>query len=811
MKILITLLLTVIICVTVSAQSDLSIKNRFRISGKIVEISSEKAVPYATIQVTNNKKETVTVEATDVLGDFTLYIKSPGSFLLKFDAMGYGADSLSVNITDPVTNIGIIKLTEGEQLTGVTVSAKKLIIKQEVDRVVYDVTNDPEAKRLKMADIMKKIPFMTFSAMDGKLKYLDNNISTILIDGKPNEMISGGRQFTMRLIKGDVMSKIEIIMPGTKDNPGERPIVNIVLARELPNGYAAQIESNGNSQNKIASNIDIITKFDKLYVSLVYGIDYQNRPKLENFTSKENLNEGALVYLQENKSISWGNSISHRFSVGTSFQITKMDNISLSLSTNKSLSNSKNNASSDNYNIQNELIDYQNSSSINKSIGKPKINGAFNYYHLFKNRSALSFSYNLTNSVSNNDYTLFTYKSDLINPDRQISSADNSTIDQTASFNFFRKYGTKHLIEANVSYTNREYSNSSDFEYWNYDNQNLETYSFRQEGLKYTQEVYRVHGRYGYMIKNFSLSVILSAEQMINRGIFFSTVNSKLDYKELNMFPSLLIVYRTKNNYKIALNYKTRTLRPNVNYLNPFINNSDPKNIIMGNPDLRAEYANAFTFSVLKTYENNVYLELFSTAEFIDNAIESITTLDNQNISTTTYGNINNKENYFARLSLSIKPFKWLYITNMGMVNYAKYTNTITRMMNSVKGFSYHGFFTAGLFKSTSIGGGVDISPQINSAQTKEVKYYSSVGFNISQTLVKNKLFLTLSLEDPFKRHRYISNVIGNRSFNMTTTREEQGRVLGFRLSWNFGRLRDRSSMPGSVGAPSDLARPALP
>jgi len=55
------------------------------------------------------------------------------------------------------------------------------------------------------------------------------------------------------------------------------------------------------------------------------------------------------------------------------------------------------------------------------------------------------------------------------------------------------------------------------------------------------------------------------------------------------------------------------------------------------------------------------------------------------------------------------------------------------------------------------------------------VKYFTSVEFYLSQTLVKDKLFMTLSFDEPFKRHRYISNVIGNNSFNMTTTREEPG------------------------------------
>lgn len=84
-------------------------------------------------------------------------------------------------------------LEEGELIEGAVVSTKELVMREEIDKLLYDVTKDPEAKDLKMTDIMKKIPFMTINALDGKLNYLGENIFTIYIDGKPNEMISGRR------------------------------------------------------------------------------------------------------------------------------------------------------------------------------------------------------------------------------------------------------------------------------------------------------------------------------------------------------------------------------------------------------------------------------------------------------------------------------------------------------------------------------------------------------------------------------------------------------------------------------------------
>lgn len=810
-KHLTALLLSAIICSNIYAQTNYSVKNQYKISGKILELSDGKAVPYATIQTYNNRNQIVTAVASDTSGCFSLYVKTAGKYLLKFYAMGYAQDSLDVNVAESITDIGTVNLqVVSVQLAGVTVSAKKLIMKDEFDRLVYDVTKDPEAKRVKMSDIMKKIPFMTTNA-DGKLKYLNNNVSVILIDGKPNEMISGGRQFPMHLIKGDVMSKIEIILPNTKDNPGEKPIVNIKLARNLPNGYATELTANGNTQNAIGGGVDFVTKLNnKIYISLTYGIDYQNKPRLENFTIKENLSDNAPVYLQDNESLSWGNILSHKLVIGATYKITKKDNVRLSLSSNKSLSNSYVNSSSESYDTGDVLTYYNNSKSTSKGMSVPKANLSFSYAHYMKNNSFLVFTYNLANSQNNSDYVLITNKSDSNNPNYQTSSDDNSTVDQFASLHLTKRYGSKHFFEARGSYTSREYSNSSYFEYWDYDSQNLETYSFRQDGLDYTQDVFSAFGKYCYMNKGLNISFILTAEQMANKGVFHSTENSKLNYNELNLFPAINIVYRTKHKYKIGFSYMTRTLRPNINYLNPFIDNSDPENVTMGNPNLKAEYAHRFDFSIIKNFGNSIFLSLGSTAEFTNNAIERVTTLDNQNISTTTYDNICNKEDYTTSAIISLKLLPWLNILNNGYVRHKEYVNTLTGMKNSATGFGYDGILNINLFKSTNISGSFNISPQINSAQTKEVKYNTSVYFYISQTLIKDKLFMSLSLTDPFSNHKFISNVIGNDTFIMTSKRENPGRVLGFRLRWNFGRLREKPSNLGDEYAPSDLVRPEL-
>jgi hypothetical protein len=713
--------------------------------------------------------------------------------------MGYTSDSLTVEVKESAQDIGIVRLSEGQQLSGVTVSAKRLIMRDELDRLVYDVTQDPEAKRVKMMDIMKKIPFMAENAKDGKLQYLNDRIFTIMIDGKPNEMINGSRQFPMRLIKGDVMSRIEIILPGTKDNPGEKPILNIKLSRELPDGYAAEVIAKGDNQKKVEGGIDMVTKFNKLYLSIKYGMDYQDRPKLESFTYKENMNEEASIPLQRSSSKSWGDNTSHNLAFGASYTPTNNDFLNASISADKSNSIYYTKNVTENYNRQNQIINTKEIDSKNKYMSNPTINGAFSYRHYIEKKSYLSFQYNRSETRNNNSFLTYNQK----------SNNDSKILDRSTNLTFSNRENNTKIFDASLSYTERHYSNSSDFEYWDYDSQNTEEYFFRHEGLDYNQYIYKAKSRYAYNGRKLTFTVSLTAEQMINKGVFHSTEDSKLDYNELNFFPNIKILYKTKSRYKLAISYNTRILRPNINYLNPYTDFTDPDNITKGNPDLKAEYANVFKFDLTKSFGNNVSLDISSGIEFINKSIERITTVDNNSISTTTYENVGNGERFMTSVSLFFKPAKWCSIRSVGDVRYNRYKNSFTNLNNNIIGFGYYGNVIM-IFSKATLSLGYKLSPIMGTAQTQKVKYMHTFGFDISKSLLKNKLYLVLNLDDPFRSHRYVQNIIGNDLFKMTTKREQMGRVLGFSLRWNFGRLKDKVQSTNSDNAPSDLVRPDL-
>ncbi len=798
-----------------SAQSASQTKEHYKIYGKVLEKSTTKddttgiGIPYATVRLLNTKGVVTNVAATDPKGGFTIFVKSSGTYLIKIDAMGYARDSLKVEVNETAQDIGTIHLAAGQQLAGVTLSAEKLIMKDEGDRLVYDVTKDPEAKRVKMMDIMKKIPNLSVNSK-GKLTYLDEDIATIKINGEDNAMVNSSRQFTMRMIKGDVMNRIEVILPNTPENKSDKAIINIKLARDLPDGYAADLNLSGNSRNSYDGNADFITKAGNIYFFTTYGIGYNNNPKIENLTIKENLTANADIALQENNSYSYNEGISHSLSLGSTFKLSEKDHFRLILNTQQSTNKSFLNSTSTDYSALSEILGIQSSKSTNKNSLKPKINGALSYGRNIKN-GEISFKYSLTNNVDNVDNLTLKYNTPQeIYSYKRLAGQNNSTLDQSTQVSF-RIGNDSKLLEASVGYTNRKYNNSAVIDIWDNIDGLTYSYDYNQDGLEYTQQICNARGSYSLMGRKFSMSLALSAEKMINKGSFNKDdlLSSVLDYDDFIVLPNVSITYNFSRRLKINLRYKTRTLRPNISYLNPVEDASDPDNIFVGNPALKAEYAQGLSLRSIKIYGNYATLIFLSGVEFINNAIERTTTINEENTSISTYDNLGQEKRYNMNLSLSLMPFMGFRVNNSIAVNHQKYHNKSTGLRNKVTGYTYTCMLNYTLNKKTQLSGSINVFPLMGSAQTTKVAYYSTIRFNYSQTLVKNKLFLNISLEDPFSNHRFLKNTIGNDNFIMTTSRERLGRILGFRLEWNFGRLKDKPSA-GKQVMPTDLVRPAM-
>src|SRR5690606_11837909 len=95
-------------------------------------------------------------------------------------------------------------------LKEVTITTIKPIVKQEVDRITYDLQADPESKVYSVLEMMRKVPFLSVDAEDNI--YLKGNADfKILINGKPSSMVERSYKEVLRSMPASSIERIEVI------------------------------------------------------------------------------------------------------------------------------------------------------------------------------------------------------------------------------------------------------------------------------------------------------------------------------------------------------------------------------------------------------------------------------------------------------------------------------------------------------------------------------------------------------------------------------------------------------------------------
>lgn len=780
-------------------------KDKIVVQGKVVNYRDSSDVPYTIVGVESFDKKFKTSTPTDINGRFAINLSANTKYIIRLTAMGFMTDSLVVETDVKDLNLGKIALIEGETLAGTTVKARKVVMKVEEDRLVYDVSKDLDAGKVKMMDIMKRIPFMAINPKSGNLSYLDENITNITINGQKNNLISGGRQHPMKLIKGDYMKEIEVILPNTGDNPTDKPIINIILSKELPNGYAAEITANGNTEGNINGSADIITKINNLYISANYRIAYSNSPKLENSIEKESNNAESIIFKNIDNNINWRNSLGHNFGLGISYQASKKDNFSLSIASSIRESNSYRKNTSISLDKEGNEISNKKTDYIASTNDKPRVNGKFSYNHIFSKLKKLNINYSIKNleTIAQSSLELI----DNQQPISETTNQSNTSIEHNGGISYnFKKSPLKHIFDLNLKYTGRMYKNSSEYEYFNNEIGLTDNIILQSNGLDYNQHIISGQARYNHSIKKLLFGIGVSLEETITNGLFTNNEKTSLNINKFNVLPFANINYKTKHNYRLKLGYNTHILRPNISLLNPYIDTQDPNNIFSGNPNLDSEYSHQGVFRIMKSFSEIVSADFYTFYTYTGNAIEAITTTNEKAISYTTYKNLSKKHDIYTQLSLSSRPFKGFTINLTGGLQYYLYRNPSSGYTSSSLGYSAGGHISYS-FKHTYIGLRGQYTPLIGNAQSSKINYLFNYDINVTQSLFKDMLSISLSADNLFKKHIHYINTIVSNNYKITSSNEKLGRCFMLSIRWNFGKLRRKSDIMDINKASTDHVR----
>lgn len=784
-----------LICVLAifSLYSQSKIDVNFTVKGIVVDSISMVPIPYATISVSEITTPRIYIKriASWSTGVFDVDINKPGEYFFTFESMGMEKKQIKISIS---ANQKIINLTNVEmsaskiQLSEVTVSAIKPLVKVDLDKIIYDMKSDPEAQASNTLEMLRKVPMITVDG-DDKIQLKGSSNFKIYVNGKPSGMMTNNPSLVLKSIPASSIKNIEVITdPGAKyDAEGIGGIINIVMDRNL-SGLTGTVRASVNTKGGYNGGLYLSTKKGKFGLTTNLNYNKQNESGQTYNRNVENFNSQSIKYISQ-----YANSDSKfRFyngNIEASYEFDSLNLVSLTVESYGGGSSTIDHAGTYSMNAMRDTLSAfkQLTKSENSWAG---IDLSLDYQRTFKKpNQLLTISYKLNKNPDKTDNT-----SDLrgvlnYNSYKQHILYNAKGDEHTFQADYTEPFKKIHVLEVGAKYILRLNNSINNYYLQNALTQAWETMPNQTKNdLDQTQNIQGIYTSYALKLEKFSARAGLRFERTSSNIVLSDTI---FFVGFSNLVPSLTLSYKFNDANNIKLSYNQRISRPGIWYLNPFLDNSNPFSLSQGNPDLVPVKSNSFSFNY-SYISQKLTLNSSLFASFTNNSIESIHSALNDTVSYRTYKNRGLKRNAGIALYGNWQPNKDIKISLNGNSAYISMnTNDGSGLHNSGVNytFSLSGDFTlpAEIYLSTY---GGYYSPRISLQGLNNIYYY--YGLSLSRYFLKKKLNVSLSARDLFPVRKYYSGYTRTSDYLSNYNQSMKAQSFRLSISYKFGELKDQ-------------------
>ena len=721
--------------------------------------------------------------------------------------------SLSVITTTAQTKADSLRadsIFKSLELQGVEVVKQKSLVKSDIDKITYDIENDPDSKSNTVIEMLRKIPMVT---VDGEDNIQVNGSSSfkVYVNNKPNQMMSKSPKEVLKSMPANSIKKIEVITnPGPKyDAEGVGGILNIITHGQGIEGYTATFS--GNVSNRGAGGSAYATvKSGKLTMSGNYNYSYSSSPRSYSGGSRKtigNLTDSSSDI--ENEGWSDGND---RFQYGTLEASYEIDTLRL-LTASFDLWG-------DNYKSYNERSVIATSPLTNNqlyrynTVGNSKssyssVYGSIDYQRSFSVEDRLlTFSYRISTGPDKSDsYTNYQdmqaaegWEDVVQRLKNQHYDNNENTTEQTFQVDYTTPFSKIHTLETGLKYILR--NNTSEDDRYEQLALNSGDYTYDTEHsshYKHRNDIFAAYLGYGLKLKKFTGKLgmryehtLQDVEYKLGRGDDFT--------KHFNDFvPSASIGYKLAQTSNLRLGYDMRIYRPGIWYLNPYIDDTTPTNIRQGNSYLDSEKNHSLSLRYSNfTPKFNINLTLLYG--FTQNSIESVTKLipDTQipglknptgkDVLYTTYENIGHVEGTSLTAYINWNATKNTRIYMNNRLSYTDMNDGGTLRNHGWNLYAYGGAQQT-LPKDWRLSFNIyAITPRVT--LQGRGSSYSSYSLSIQKSWLKKRLNLTLSASNFLKKYKYYNSSMDDSFFHSDNWSKSDVQRFSLSISYRIGELK---------------------
>lgn len=796
-----------------------------KIKGIVMDGELGGPLEFVTVQVkAKGSDKIVQGSVTGSDGNYTIGGLKKGEYVVTFSYIGYEEVSKNISISsdNQILSLGELTLAEdANQLGEVEVVAKRPQMRFEIDRKVFDATQDIAAEGGSASDLLSNIPSVEVDN-EGSVSLRGNSSVTIWINGKASGLTADNQADILDMMPAGDIKQVEVITnPSARYSPeGTAGIINIILKDDRKPGYYGSVKVGADTDGGYQASGNI--NYSSSKVDAYANLNYRNREfKGGGITSRLNTTDNSFLD-QTNDSKRQHNNWFGRF--GATWHITKSDDLAFNVT---GMTGGGDNSENIHYNsIDSQKNTIYTSDRITNGDSDMKMyNLELNYVHKFSENS------NIDLMVSNNQWrrdgmnifrqsTVYTDPSQTANPLYQ--TQENEIKDKTweVQADYTNKISDMARIEAGYKGTFQRNASPVDT-YTGTTAEDIRQDESLYNRFLYNQDVHALYMTYGGKWNKLSYQAGLRGEywRVDTRSLDFDQefngkASETFEKDYFKLFPSAFISYALPKNNELQVNYTRRLRRPWGGQLNSFRNISDASNISFGNPELTPEYSHSFELNYIKSWESGHTLSLSGYYRSTDDVIQRIRFLNTEdNVMYTTSENVAKSQASGLEIVGKDKLFKILDLTTTVNLYYSKldgFSYLPQGAETPVIGDTDESFaWNVRMIANLSLPWGISLqgtgnynSKQLMAQGHREPNY--SVDLGLRKSFLSDKLTLSINARDLLDSRKFRTVTAGD-GFWQDSENWRGGRRVGFTLTYNFGNMNKKKDKSKSRSEEPDM------
>lgn len=721
-------------------------------------------------------------------------------YIIRISSVGFEASEELVSITNSSAEYSFKVKRKTTSLTGVTVTAKKPLIKQEDDKTIVDAEVLANSST-NAYEVLEKTPG-TIVDQDGNVYLNSMTPATVYINGREMKLSSEDLASLLKSLPAASVSKIEILRnPSAKyDAASSGGIVNIVLKKGVKLGSNGSVNA-GYFQGVYATEtagFNLNKSSGKINSYLSY--QFTNRKNYEELNSDRFIKTDSSLLAQRayttypaiNNYISGGIDIAFtkKFNINYDLRITPNNNKSYALNgidivktstgaltgKNQSDINSRNNS----FFMGNEL---SSTYKIDSTGSEWTVDLEYNYYRSNNTQLYSNYSYLpakptvLGDGTNKSNKNIFVVESELV---LKIPKVFN--------------------IETGFKITSSNSRNSADY-FTDTAGNGRQVDKYQTNTFKYRETIGAFYLQIAKTFWGFTLKPGLRLETTDINGRQLIPKDTNLSIKRTDVFP---YVYLRHNLFKLfgtqlvgnAI-FRKSIRRPYYEVLNPYPKYVDQYLFDVGNPRLKPQFTSNYEVNV--TFDNfpvlalglNRTKDIFSNVTYQD---------DMTKVAYRTYDNLGKSKEFYFRILGGIPPGGKYFFYIGAQHNFIEYDGFYQNQPLSYKRGSWLFFIYQELKATKTLTVNMQGFMRTKALQNfYELNTFGGLFISVNKSILKKKANIIISVNDAL-RTNHVSFSLNQGNVSAKGSRVNDTRRFGITLRYNFGLNKPKEDK--EFGAP---------